>query len=147
MSTKYGFYAQYGEDVILARIFAGRAKGVAVEVGAFDGVNASNSYHFERKGWDCVLVEPNPDLAGLIRQSRPRAQLFECAVGRKYGKMVLQIPEGDETLASLNSNADELRRVASKKTGNRRAADAPEQPIKDIEVAVMPLDDILEKPK
>ena len=54
-SNKY--YAQFGEDKILNRIF-NKKTGNCVEVGGFDGVTGSNTYFFEKLGWRCLIVEP-----------------------------------------------------------------------------------------
>ncbi|MCW3018515.1 MAG: Methyltransferase FkbM, partial [Solirubrobacterales bacterium] len=56
-------HAQFGEDRILAEIFGARADGCCVEVGANDGRTGSASYLFEKRGWQCLLVEPIPALA------------------------------------------------------------------------------------
>jgi hypothetical protein len=56
------FHSQFGEDQILARLFADTKVGTCVDVGAHDGIQLSNSYYFEQIGWHCVLVEPAPHL-------------------------------------------------------------------------------------
>jgi hypothetical protein len=87
------FYSQFGEDRILSIVFAAVPRGVCVEVGANDGVNDSNSYHFEKIGWNCILVEPNPRLCVEIRSSRT-ATLIECAASEHEGRAVLNVAEG-----------------------------------------------------
>lgn len=87
------YYSQFGEDRILARIFAGRDHGVCVEVGANNGVDGSTTLHFEESGWDCVLVEPNPDLCRQLRERRS-ARIFECAASSATGVATLQIASG-----------------------------------------------------
>lgn len=89
------FYSQFGEDRILAGIFGNRRQGVCVEVGANDGVTDSTTYHFERLGWQCVLVEPNPQLCMLIRRNRS-AVLHECAASNCAGSTTLLVAEGAE---------------------------------------------------
>jgi FkbM family methyltransferase len=73
------FRAQNGEDLWLDAFFGGRSHGFFVDVGAYDGVNLSNSYHFEQLGWTGVLVEPDPRKADQCRGSRPRSLVFQCA--------------------------------------------------------------------
>jgi FkbM family methyltransferase len=126
------FYAQYGEDRILASIFKGRRAGVAVEVGAFDGRTGSNTLHFEENGWDCVLVEPNPQLAATIREGRS-SRLFECAVGPDEREVTLTIPLGSETVASVSDDEVQLDRM---KRGGE---------LKLIRVRQRRLDDILDE--
>jgi FkbM family methyltransferase len=89
------FYSQFGEDRILADVFRNKGRGLCVEVGANDGVNDSTSYFFEKLGWDCILVEPNPALCADIRKVR-KAQLFECAASAENGEATLYIAEGPE---------------------------------------------------
>lgn len=93
MTEKY--YSQFEEDKILHNFFRNKKNGVCVEVGANDGVNDSNSYFFELRGWKCVLIEPNPALCQEIRRVRT-AQLYECAVSSEIGCATLYIAEGAE---------------------------------------------------
>lgn len=93
MTEKY--YSQFEEDKILYAFFGDKKSGVCVEVGANDGVNDSNSYFFEQRGWTCILIEPNPALCQEIRKVRT-AQLYECAVSYETGSATLYIAEGAE---------------------------------------------------
>lgn len=62
----------------LVSAFFRSQQGIFVEVGAFDPVVQSQSYHLEISGWNGVLVEPHPAQAEALRQTR-RAQVFEVA--------------------------------------------------------------------
>ena len=79
------YRSQNGEDRWLDEHFGGKRSGFFVEVGAYDGVNLSNTYHFEQAGWTGILVEPDPDMAERCRRARPRSQTFECAAGNPAG--------------------------------------------------------------
>ena len=103
------YYSQNGEDAALSRIF-GDHVGVCVEVGANDGVTLSNTYYFEKLGWQCILVEPNPALCQKIRLQRgERTALFACAASRSGGTATLNLDanSGDlySTLEPLNDAA------------------------------------------
>lgn len=87
------FHAQFGEDRALHKLFGGKTDGLCVEVGANDGLNGSNTLFFERLGWDCILVEPNPELCALMRGFRT-ARLFEVAASDREGTATLQIAVG-----------------------------------------------------
>jgi FkbM family methyltransferase len=109
------FHSQFGEDRILSEIFAGVSRGTCVEVGANDGINDSNSYHFEKLGWKCILVEPNAELCREIRASR-QAQLFECAASNEGGMATLSVAEGAERahgVSTIRTDADALDRIRS----------------------------------
>jgi FkbM family methyltransferase len=121
------FRAQHGEDRILARIFAGVPDGTCIEVGAYDGVELSNSYYFEQLGWRCILVEPNPAMWAPIRQTR-RAILFECAASNHESQAILHVRVGDE----LSSAMDGSGVVAGVK-------------YQDVPIRIRRLDDMLEE--
>lgn len=79
-------HGQHGEDYKLGEIFAHVPHGVCIEVGAFDGVVGSATYAFELRGWQTILVEPQPDLAIAIARSR-RGRLFAVAAGDHQGEV------------------------------------------------------------
>jgi FkbM family methyltransferase len=90
--------------------------GVCVEVGANEPVSVcSQSLHLEEKlNWQCVLIEPNPALAGKALRLRPKAKVVEvaCTCPDNIGIMILNIPldESNHEVtghASLEKNADE----------------------------------------
>ncbi|MCW1382687.1 FkbM family methyltransferase [Novosphingobium sp. KCTC 2891] len=130
-SSAFNHYAQYGEDRILRRIFGPQYRGTCVEVGAFDGRSGSNTLAFEEVGWTTVLVEPNPALAARIRAERPAAQLYECAVGARAGEVVLAIPVGSETLASVSDNPEQISRMNGARGGVRNVT-VPQRTIDDV---------------
>lgn len=53
-------------------------RGVFFDVGAFEPILISNSYHFERNGWLCYLFEANPD--GIPKLKKHRQHVFNYAV-------------------------------------------------------------------
>lgn len=73
------FRAQNGEDRWLADFFGNKTDGYFVDVGAYNGVDLSNSYHFEHIGWTGILVEPDPDRGAHCAAARPRSRTFCCA--------------------------------------------------------------------
>ncbi len=89
------YYSQFGEDKILFEIFQRKTGGVCVEVGANNGVDDSTSLFFEKIGWKCILVEPNPILCQMIRSAR-NSLLYECAVSDRRGVATLYVAEGSE---------------------------------------------------
>ena len=126
------FFAQYGEDVILARLFPGR-NGTCVEVGANDGMKFSNTYHFEKKGWTCVLVEPTAELCERIRKFRS-ALLFECAASEVDGEAIFYVAEGADLYSSLETKCTMENIIASQNVK-----------IKNVRVNTRRLDNILEE--
>jgi FkbM family methyltransferase len=54
--------------------------GFFVEVGAFEPINLSQTYHLEQRGWDGLLIEPVPAHAEKLRTQR-RARVVQVACG------------------------------------------------------------------
>lgn len=71
--------AQFGEDVIVAEQFPEDFQGVAVDVGAADGVNINNTDLFERRGWRVLCIEANPLYEDKLRASRKEVVIAACA--------------------------------------------------------------------
>jgi FkbM family methyltransferase len=95
-------FAQFGEDRELRTILGKRDRGTCVEVGANDAIQDSNSYLFEQMGWDCVLVEPNPDLCNELRRVR-RARVYEYAASDTSGEAVLHVAHGTARAHGVSS--------------------------------------------
>lgn len=128
------FYGQFGEDRLLAGMFADSDARVCVDVGANDGITGSVSLYFEQAGWRCVLVEPNPELCARLRRER-NAFLFEGAASTTKGVTTLMLAEGAELSHAVSSiepgaEADIARQGLS---------------VRAVDVRTAPLDDILEE--
>lgn len=109
------FYSQFGEDKILFEIFQGKTSGICVEVGANNGVDDSTSLFFEKIGWKCILVEPNPSLCQEIRASR-NALIYECAASNQNGIKTLYVAEGavrSDGLSTISTNKEDHERIKS----------------------------------
>jgi FkbM family methyltransferase len=136
--TDSTYYSQFGEDRALSGIFGGKRDGLCVEVGANDGINDSNSMHFEGIGWQCILVEPNPALCEMIRRTRSAA-LYEVAASGQSGETSLFIAEGAERahgVSTINSDEGALDKIKSYGFS-----------IREVRVKTRPLDDILVESK
>lgn len=94
-------HAQFAEDRILAGIFGDRADGYCVEVGANDGRTGSASYLFEKKGWQCLLVEPIPSLVEEIRKHRS-CRVVNCAASSHEGEATFFVAEHVEAMSTLD---------------------------------------------
>ena len=103
---KFGSYqSQHGEDKWLDIYFSQKRHGFFVEVGAYDGIILSNTYHFEKeRGWSGILVEPDVKKAELCRENRANSRIFECAaVGSNNIKEVsFHQVDGGEVYSTIN---------------------------------------------
>ncbi len=126
-------HAQFAEDRILAAIFGERADGCCVEVGANDGRTGSASYLFEKRGWDCLLVEPIPSLAQEIRKHRA-CRVVNCAASSSAGEARFFVAEGAEAVSGLGLTPERMEWI-------RRAGGT----IKETTVPTATLDSLLEE--
>ena len=128
------YRSQNGEDRWLEAHFGGKRSGFFVEVGAYDGVNLSNTYHFEQSGWTGVLVEPDPEMAERCRRERPRSMTFQCAAGESVGEISFFKVAGGEEYSTTSLSA-----------AHRERLDRMGLSWREVRVAVRTLDSILEE--
>jgi FkbM family methyltransferase len=70
--------ADHDREASLVREFFGDRPGFFVEVGANDPHEGSQTWHLERRGWNGILIEPQPELAAKLRATRT-AKVFAVA--------------------------------------------------------------------
>ena len=78
-------YSQVGQDVWVRDILKLNRPGYFVDVGAYDGINISNTYLFEKHyNWDGICIEANPIIYEVLKKNR-RCQcvnaLLDCSEG------------------------------------------------------------------
>ncbi len=79
-------YTQNLEDYHLALAFAGQASGRYIDIGGGHPVADNVSFWFYERGWQGIVVEPQPALAALTARLRPRDIVVEALVGRTNGE-------------------------------------------------------------
>jgi FkbM family methyltransferase len=75
--------------------------GTFCEVGAFDGVQSSNTLLFEQLGWTGMVIEADPYLAAKCQQNRTCPTMC-CAVGNPPGWRRFFINEEDRGLSGID---------------------------------------------
>jgi FkbM family methyltransferase len=132
------FYAQFGEDCLLAEHFAHKPDGYFVEVGAYDGVEMSNTLYFEQNGWTGLLVEADPELAQECRRNRPGSLLAE------YAAVALGTPK--TITFTICDDARGLSSIALDDSARQRVeAWAGRYQVREVTVQTKTLDAILEE--
>lgn len=132
------FVSQSGEDVWLWNRFDRRGDGVYVEVGAFNGVDSSNTYFLEQLGWTGVLVEADPEQAEKCARARPGSRTVHAAATAVAGTIELTRYVDDVYWAGMMSHVG-----ASSEHESR--LDAMPGRTETLEVPAMTLDSILQE--
>jgi FkbM family methyltransferase len=84
-------YAQEGEDLVLARIFATKTDGFYVDVGAHHPIRFSNTYLLYCKGWRGINIDATPHSMDEFNRVRPRDINIECLVSSDESSQTLYI--------------------------------------------------------
>jgi FkbM family methyltransferase len=83
------FKGQLLQDKYLdENVFNGKKNGIFVEVGALDGIGASNTLFFEEKrNWKGILIEPNPVEYVRLIESKRNSIFENCAISNLEGEV------------------------------------------------------------
>lgn len=77
-------YSQGGEDVIIAHLFQAITRNESptyLDIGAYEPITSNNTYLLYRNGGHGILIEPNPDLTGKLRRTRPGDTVLAVGIG------------------------------------------------------------------
>ncbi len=105
---KEGYYSENGQDKwVVEEVFKRRREGFFVDIGAYNGVEISNSYYLEQQlGWSGICVEPIPKLFTRLARDRKCICVHGC-VAPEDGEVEFLEVEGCETLSGLATTLGE----------------------------------------
>jgi FkbM family methyltransferase len=104
-------YAQYYEDMHLARCFGEQAAGFYIDVGAGHPVHSNVSFLFYLRGWSGITVEPNPWLTQLSAAVRPRDRRIDSLLGAAPGQAIYHLVDHFHGLSTtLESHAQAVHK-------------------------------------
>lgn len=110
----YGDTSELGESMAAHALVDPEDASWIVEVGANDGLTVANSPYFIRKGWNALLIEPNPTPYATLATrcaGNDRLHTAQVACSSAPGTLTLRLFEGDATgvLATLHPDAETSR--------------------------------------
>lgn len=76
-------YTTEGIAEYVLTLFPATFTGICLDVGAFDPFYISNSWIFERMGWDTYCIEPNPHCIPRLKQYRKNVLEYACGSENK----------------------------------------------------------------
>lgn len=106
-----GYYGQWNTDKVIEQYFLNRKPGIAVDVGAADGVRGSNTYFFEKLGWDVICVEPNPKFYPKLAEVRKRVYEYALTDFDGASEFTVFNVGAKEIMSSLSSLKPDQRLV------------------------------------
>ncbi len=83
-----------GLNHLLEKFLGQKSSGQYVEVGAYDGLVASNTWGLAERGWSGLLIEPVPGLAEQCRanyRSMSNVSVLEGAIGSHSGRLDINL--------------------------------------------------------
>lgn len=98
-------YAQNLEDYVLWRALGDKTDGFYIDVGGGHPVADNVSCFFYLAGWRGIVVEPQPNLAGLYAHVRPRDRIFCGVAGDRVGEVEFHAVDRLHGMSSLDARA------------------------------------------
>ena len=100
------YFSQAGQDKIIKEFFFKNKKnGFFVEIGAFDGIQGSNCYHFEKfLNWDGIAIEPSRIQFEKLKKNR-KCKILNEAVSHEIKEVeFVEVIEGLTQMSGINDN-------------------------------------------
>ena len=92
----FPYYGRHGQDKFLhEEVFKDKKNGLFVDVGAYDGVESSNTLFFEESmEWNGICIEPLPNAFSRLQVNRKCLCLNTCASDKDtYAEFMHVVPE------------------------------------------------------
>jgi FkbM family methyltransferase len=136
MFGKVKFLGDHFQDLFAYMYLEKKQNGFYIDIGANDGVTASNTCVFEQLGWRGVCVEPQPEIYRQLRKSR-NCDCYNAAVSSKSDDCVEFVIAGDHGVNPCSGLADGFTASLRKNINEMRLK------TKTIKVKTMTFDDVM----
>lgn len=104
------FYGQHKEDAYIDTLFPKNYIGACVEVGAYNGIDMSNTYYFEKMGWRALCIEPILNEFNKCKQVRK--ECINCCIAEEDGEdRMFHIYHMKENVSAMSSLAPDYRLI------------------------------------
>jgi FkbM family methyltransferase len=97
------YYAQHGEDAVIAAAFSDLPAGFFVEIGCIDGRRFSNTLALEERGWRGICVEAHSGYGDALRRNRPGSAVVQAAAGAEDAAEVDFFANSRGSLSTLDA--------------------------------------------
>ena len=99
------YFSQSGQDKIIKNhFFKDYSNGFFVEIGAFDGLEGSNCFHFEKfSNWKGIAIEASPTQFDKLKKNR-KCTLINKAISKSIEEVeFIDIIEGYKQMSGINN--------------------------------------------
>jgi len=99
------YFSEAGQDMLVKDIFFKNQKsGFFLEIGAFDGIEGSNCYHFEKfMNWEGIAIEASPLQFKKLKKNR-NCKLMNIAIGSENKQVEFyEVVEGFTQMSGINN--------------------------------------------
>ena len=99
------YFSEAGQDMIVKEnFFKNQKSGFFLEIGAFDGIEGSNCYHFEKfMNWQGIAVEASPLQFEKLKKNR-NCKLMNVALGSENKQVEFyEVAEGFTQMSGINN--------------------------------------------
>lgn len=112
------FFSECGQDKIIKEtFFKNKEYGFFVEIGAFDGLQGSNCYHFEKfMNWKGIAIEASPTQFNKLKKNR-NCQLHNAVLSSTKKEVEFyEVIEGFTQMSGINNTnyQDSFDRIINK---------------------------------
>ncbi len=99
------FFSQSGQDKCVKNFFfKDLKKGFFVEIGAFDGINGSNCFYFEKfMQWEGIAIEPSPIYFEKLKKNRNCICINKAISNRVEQKEFVEVTNGYTQMSGIVS--------------------------------------------
>ena len=101
------YFSQAGQDKIIKEVFFKNKKnGFFIEIGAYDGIQGSNCYYFEKLlNWSGIAFEPSSIQFEKLKKNR-KCKLLNNAVSHEIKEVeFIEVTEGLTQMSGINDNS------------------------------------------
>jgi len=99
------YFSEAGQDMLVKdNFFKNKKSGFFLEIGAYDGIEGSNCYHFEKfMNWEGIAVEASPLQFEKLKKNR-NCKLINLALGSENKQVEFyEVAEGFTQMSGINN--------------------------------------------
>lgn len=121
MSNSYGldFKGQFGQDIIAYLCLKNKKNGFYIDIGAYDGIGLSNTYIFEKLGWNGFCVEASPKTFEKLQKNRKCDSYNYAVCSKNIGKTrFLTSSSGELDVLDIHNTDGHKKRIKRESDNN-----------------------------